>query len=111
MAIPRRANSNPPPVHPGEILREEFMAPMGMSAHALAMKLRVPATRVLEIVNERRSVTADTALRLGTFFHTSADLWMNLQKSYELALARRDFGAKIEQEVQPRTIERQRKTA
>jgi addiction module HigA family antidote len=101
-----------PPMHPGEILREEFMVPFGLSANAVAIALRVPATRILEIVNERRGITADTALRLGLYFKTSAELWMNLQKSYELALAQ-ELLPKIVREVQPRaTVERRtRKTA
>jgi addiction module HigA family antidote len=99
-------------MHPGEILREEFMVPFGLSANAVAIALRVPATRILEIVNERRGITADTALRLGQYFKTSAELWMNLQKSYELALAQ-ELLPKIVREVQPRaTVERRtRKTA
>ena len=113
MSIPRKPNSHMPPMHPGEILSEEFMVPFGLSANAVAIALRVPATRILEIVNERRGITADTALRLGQYFKTSAELWMNLQKSYELALAQKDLLPKIAREVQPReTIEqRTRKTA
>src|ERR1700722_13595022 len=67
-----------PPIHPGEMLREEFLIPMGLSANALAIAIGVPATRVGEIVNERRGVTADTALRLGRYFHMSAEFWMGL---------------------------------
>jgi addiction module HigA family antidote len=74
------------PVHPGEMLREEFMKPLGISINALALELHVPVTRISEIVNERRGITADTALRLARHFGTSADFWMNLQKNYELIL-------------------------
>src|SRR3954469_6866072 len=78
-----------PPVHPGEILLEDFLKPLGISINGLALDLHVPVTRISEIVNERRGITADTALRLGRYFGTSADFWMNLQKEYELVLARR----------------------
>ena len=71
-------------IHPGEILREEFMKPMGISQNALAIALHVPVTRIGEIVNERRSITADTALRLGRYFGTSSEFWMNLQTNYDL---------------------------
>ena len=102
MAIPRDPNRRPPPLHPGEILREEFMHPNGITAHALALALRVPATRISEIVNERRGITADTAYRLAVHFGTSADLWMNLQTSYELACVERDLSSRIKKEVQRR---------
>ena len=67
------------PVHPGEILREEYMAPLGLSANKLALDLRVPVTRISEIVNERRAVSPETALRLALYFRTTAEFWMNLQ--------------------------------
>ena len=102
MTITRDPNRKPPPMHPGEILREEFMGPSGLSAHGLAMALHVPSTRISEIVNERRSVTADTAYRLALYFGTSADLWMNLQASYELACIERDNSSRIKNEVQRR---------
>lgn len=102
MSIPRDPNKRPPSMHPGEILREEFMNPNGISSHALALALRVPSTRISEIVNERRGITADTAYRLAVHFGTSADLWMNLQTSYELACVERESAAKIKQEVQRR---------
>ena len=73
-------------IHPGEILREEFMEPMGISQNALAIALHVPVTRIGEIVHERRGITADTALRLGKFFGTTSEFWMNLQVNYELQL-------------------------
>lgn len=88
-------------IHPGEVLREEYLDPLDMSPNALAQALRVPATRIGEIVNERRSVTADTALRLARFFRTSPEFWMNLQAAYELRKAAEDVGAKIEEDVKP----------
>lgn len=89
-------------IHPGEILREEFLEPLGLSAHALAQALRVPAPRVNDIVRERRSVTPDTALRLARHFGTTAQFWLNLQASYDLKVAMRESGAKIMKEVEPR---------
>ncbi len=90
------------PIHPGEILREEFLLPLRMSAHALSQAIRVPATRVNDIVNGKRGVTADTALRLARYFGNSPDFWMNLQGAYDLRSAERDASAKIEREVSPR---------
>ena len=92
-----------PPIHPGEILREEFLAPLGMSAHELALALRVPATRVNDIVNERRGITADTALRLSRYFGTTSRFWMNMQASYELEVAEDQRGKAVMREVLPRT--------
>ena len=92
-----------PPIHPGEILREEFLAPLGMSAHGLALALRVPATRINDIVNEKRGVTADTALRLSRYFGTTAKFWLNLQASYELEVAEDQLGKAVMREVLPRT--------
>lgn len=88
------------PVHPGEILREEYLMPMGMSVHALAQALRVPATRLHEIVKERRSITPDTALRLARYFGTDAQSWLNLQLSYDLKIAEAELKDKIEREVE-----------
>jgi len=90
------------PVHPGEILREEFLAPLGMSAHALAMALRVAATRISEIVHERRGITAETALRLARYFGTTPQFWMNMQASYDLQVAETEIWPEIEAQVQPR---------
>ena len=87
------------PIHPGEILREEFMGPLGLSAHRLALDLRVPATRVGEIVRGRRAITADTALRLARYFGTSSDLWLGLQAEYDLRWTRRTPWAEIERDV------------
>ena len=81
-----------PPVHPGEILREEFMRPMELSSHAVARAIDVTPARVNDIVNEKRGITADTALRLGRYFGTTADVWINLQKRFELETARRELG-------------------
>lgn len=89
-------------IHPGEFLREDYMLPLELSANALALALRVPVTRISEIVNERRGISADTALRLGRYFGTSAEFWINMQKSYELAVAKRQSLAMIEREVQRR---------
>jgi len=75
------------PIHPGEILREEFLVPMQLNAHALAMAIAVPAPRINDIVRERRAVTADTALRLARYFGTSAEFWMGLQTDYDLRRA------------------------
>jgi addiction module HigA family antidote len=90
------------PVHPGEMLREEFMKPLGISINALALELHVPVTRISEIVNERRGITADTALRLARYFGTSADFWMNIQKNYELILARKRSFRTIHKQVRRR---------
>ncbi len=75
------------PVHPGEILREEFMAPLHLSMNKLAMALRVPVTRIADIVNERRAITADTALRFARYFGNTPAFWMNLQTRYDLEVA------------------------
>ncbi len=87
---------------PGEMLREEFMEPLGLSANALALALRVPANRVTAILKEQRAVTADTAMRLGRYFGTSARFWLNLQQAYDLSHARTKLAKRIEREVLPR---------
>jgi len=92
-----------PPIHPGEILREEFLAPLCMSSHQLALALRVPATRINDIVNEKRGITADTALRLSRYFGTTAKFWLNLQASYELEVAEDQLGKAVIREVLPRS--------
>lgn len=89
------------PIHPGEILREEFMRPLELSSHALARAIGVTPARVNDIANQKRGITADTALRLGRYFGTTADVWINLQKRFELETARRDLGSKLDQ-IQPR---------
>jgi addiction module HigA family antidote len=90
-----------PPIHPGEILREEFMQPRGLSQNALARALNVPPRRINEIVLEKRGITADTALRLARFFGTSAELWAGLQADYDLRLARQEKAQIIERDVAP----------
>ena len=90
------------PIHPGEVLREEFLVPLGLTAHALSQALRIPAPRVNDIVRERRSVTPDTALRLARHFGTTAQFWINLQASYDLKIAMRKAGTRITREVEPR---------
>ncbi len=87
--------------HPGEILREEYLEPMGLSASALAIALRVPAPRVNDIVRERRGISPDTALRLARFFGTSAEFWLNLQSGYDLKIAAAANGKRVLKEVQP----------
>ena len=90
------------PIHPGEILREEFLVPLGMSANALAIALRVPAPRVNDVVLERRAITPDTALRLAQYFGGDAESWMNLQITYDLRRAEQIVGEKIRSEIVPR---------
>ena len=88
-------------IHPGEILREEFLKPRGLSQNALARKLNVRPRRINEIVLEKRGITADTALRLARFFGTSAEMWTGLQADYELRVARCQSTKIIEREIQP----------
>ena len=89
------------PIHPGEILREEFLVPLGLSANAVALALRVPAPRINDIVRERRAVSADTALRLARHFGTSAEFWLGLQSDYDMRVAQIENGERIAQEVMP----------
>jgi len=86
--------------HPGEMLREEFLVPHGISQNALALKIRVPATRIGEIVNGKRSITPDTALRLARFFGNSPEFWLNLQLMHDLSRARLELGKTIERDVE-----------
>jgi addiction module HigA family antidote len=88
-------------IHPGEILREEFLVPLEMSANALAMALHVPAPRINEIIRERRAVTPDTALRLARYFDTTAEFWLNLQSSFDLKQAASENAERIAEEVRP----------
>jgi addiction module HigA family antidote len=91
-----------PPVHPGEILREDFMKPVGLTVNKLALELHVPATRIGEIVHERRRITAETALRLARYFNTNAEFWLNLQTFYDLEVTRRSGKvSEIERQVHP----------
>src|SRR5258708_12803321 len=86
------------PVHPGEVLREDFLKPLGMSANALAKALSVPAPRINDVVRERRGITADTALRLARYFDTTPQFWLNLQAAYDLRLAEIAAGSRIKPE-------------
>lgn len=85
--------------HPGEMLLKEFLEPLGISQNALAMRVRVPATRIGDIVHGRRAITPDTALRLARFFGNSPEFWLNLQQSHDLSKARLELGNTIEREV------------
>jgi addiction module HigA family antidote len=89
-------------IHPGEILLEEFLKPMGISINRLARDIDVPPGRVSAIVNGKRAITADSALRLGTYFGVSAETWVGLQADYDLRVAKRKLGADIERRVRPR---------
>lgn len=89
------------PIHPGEILREEYLVPLDMSANALAIELRVPAPRINDIVRERRAITPDTALRLARFFDTTAQFWLNLQSAFDLKQAEIEIGNRVKHEVRP----------
>jgi addiction module HigA family antidote len=92
------------PIHPGEILREEFLVPLGLSANALVMELKVPAPRINDIVRERRAITPDTALRLSRYLGTTAEFWLSLQTSYDLKIAEKAVGSKIKYEVHTRMV-------
>ena len=90
-----------PPIHPGEVLQEEFLEPLGVSQYRLAKSINVPARRINEIVHGKRGITADTALRLARFFGNSERFWINLQSHYDLEVARDRLGDKLDTEVQP----------
>lgn len=90
-----------PAIHPGEILRAEFMEPLHLSMNRLALDLRVPVTRIAEIVHERRGITPDTALRLARYFNTSAGFWMNLQTAYDLEVVQDKLARTIERDIRP----------
>jgi len=93
------------PIHPGEVLREDYMKPLGLSANALARLLHVPASRINDIVLERRGITADTALRLSRYFGGSEDEaqgWINMQATYDFKMAQKSAGKSIARQVQPR---------
>jgi antitoxin HigA-1 len=90
------------PIHPGEILNEEFLKPLDMSMNKLATELRVPANRITHIVNGDRGISGDTALRLARYFGTSPEFWLNLQAHYDLEVARDQFEREVEK-IQPRT--------
>jgi len=97
-----RRSKRLPPIHPGEILLEEFLKPLGMSMNNLAEELHVPANRITQVVEGRRSITGETALRLARYFGTSAEFWLGMQKDYDLQVARDEFEAEVERQVQPR---------
>lgn len=88
-----------PPIHPGEILLQEFLRPMGISQYRLAKSINVPARRINEVVQGKRNITADTALRLSRFFGTSERFWLNLQARYDLEVERDRLGDRLEAEV------------
>ncbi len=91
-----------PPVHPGEVLREDFMKPLGLTVNRLALELHVPATSIGEIVHEPRRITAETALRLARYFNTNAEFWLNLQNFFDLEVTRRSGKiSEIERQVLP----------
>ena len=90
------------PIHPGEILREDYLLPLGMSANALATALSVPAPRINDVVRERRGVSADTAMRLARYFGGDAQSWLNLQTMYDLRSAEIEIAPRIEQDITPR---------
>jgi len=90
------------PIHPGEILRSEWLEPLGLTPYRLAKDIGVPPNRVTEILAGRRGISAETALRLARYFATDAQSWMNLQSHYDLEMARRQLGDRVAGEVQPR---------
>ncbi len=92
-----------PPVHPGEILREEFMAPLGLKAYTVAKRIGVPRTRIERLVAEQTAVTVDTALRLGKLFGTDPEFWLNLQSAYDLTLAEAEAGGSWLASIEPLT--------
>lgn len=95
------SKNNMRPIHPGEILREEFLVPLGMTANALSIELRVPAPRINDVVRERRGITSDTALRLARFFNTTPQFWLNLQTSFDLKQTEMAVGEQIAHDIHP----------
>ncbi len=89
------------PVHPGEVLREDYLKPLGMSANALSVALKVPASRINDIVLERRGITVDTAMRIVRYFGGDVQSWMNLQTAYEIKMAEKLLAKKVFAEIQP----------
>ena|SRR5712692_4132979 len=89
------------PIHAGEILREDFLKPLNLSANRLALDIHVPVTRITDILRGRRAITADTALRLGRYFRTSVQFWMNLQRDYDLEVAEDQLREIVDREVRP----------
>ena len=101
MAKEKRASRKLRPIHPGEILREDYLKPLGLTMKQLALDLRVPATRIAEIVHERRAISADTAIRLGRYFRTNSRFWLNLQTAYDLEVAEDQILDRVLHEVRP----------
>jgi antitoxin HigA-1 len=97
----KKAQKKITPIHPGDVLREDYLKPLGMSVNRLAISLGVPSTRIGEIVNGRRAVTSDTALRLARFFGTTPEFWMGMQAGYELEIAKDALSDMIERTVHP----------
>lgn len=97
-----KKNRQMPPVHAGEILREDLMKPLGLSVNGLAPELKVPVTRISEIVNGRRALNAETALRLSRYFGSTPQFWINLQAAYDLGVTIDASADRIEREVRPR---------
>lgn len=95
---------NSEPVHPGEVLLEDFMKPLAITQYALAKAINVPARRINEIVHGNRAITADTALRLGKYFDVNPQSWMNLQSHYDLEVTKQNLGDKLANEVHPRHV-------
>ena len=100
--MPKKKNSQLPPIHPGEILREDLMKPLGLTVNGLARELKVPVNRMSEIVNGRRAVNADAALRLSRYFGSTPEFWINLQAAYDLRVTIHSSASRIEREVRPR---------
>ncbi len=98
--MPKKAKL--PPVHPGEVLGENYLIPAGVTVNSLAMALRVPVSRMYEIVHCERAITPETALRLARYLGTSAEFWLGLQSDYDLEKAQQEFQERVDREVQPR---------
>lgn len=92
------------PIHPGEVLREEFLVPLGMTPHALAVRLRVTPSRINEIVREERPITVETAVRLARFFSTTPELWLGLQQAYDLKTLPKPLLKEVERDITPRVV-------
>ena len=100
ITIEEQAMNNMRPIHPGEIIKEEYLAPLDMSVNALAIALRIPAPRINDVVRQKRAISVDTALRLARYFSTTAQFWLNLQTSYDLKIAQQSM-ANIVDEISP----------
>ena len=97
----KRGKRDIPQIHPGEILKADFLAPLGLSVNALSRAIGVPRTRLNDVVLGRRGITADTAVRLARYFRVSARFWMNLQSHYELEVVEESIGERLDREIQP----------